>query len=394
MDRMRGNSEYAWKLLHGIGLCAVILTYLSFRDPLRDLLDASTQSIATEQREIRGKLVQQPGERNALRVDYSSIYGTKNQRVNSKVLKAFRGSMGDHWMSTVRVLVDGKQVAMGTVVRRDGWIVTKASEIFRGEIECRFSDQSRSPATLVDIRNDLDIGLLKVERSDLHVPTWGANSSIGSWIVTSDIRPYPLGIGVVGAEHRTINATKPVLGIGFEWTEVGNEVTMVLDGSGADKAGLRVGDLIESMDGRELKSRVDLLDQIRTKSAGERIALRIRRDDKTRDVSARLMDLTETLLDPTEMEVNGAISARSTNFSDILQHDTVIEPKHCGSPILNLQGEVVGINIARAGRVASYAIPTESLLPVIDSMLQSQAATTLAQKSDGSTIRSAKPALQ
>ena len=32
-------------------------------------------------------------------------------------------------------------------------------------------------------------------------------------------------------------------------------------------------------------------------------------------------------------------------------------PADCGGPLVNLDGKVVGMNIARAGRTESYAIP-------------------------------------
>ena len=43
----------------------------------------------------------------------------------------------------------------------------------------------------------------------------------------------------------------------------------------------------------------------------------------------------------------------------ILQHDSVLKPSECGGPLVDLDGKVVGINIARAGRTETYAIPSE-----------------------------------
>jgi S1-C subfamily serine protease len=44
----------------------------------------------------------------------------------------------------------------------------------------------------------------------------------------------------------------------------------------------------------------------------------------------------------------------------------VVEPEDCGGPLVDLDGDVVGVNIARAGRTETRAIPSEvvrSLLP-------------------------------
>ena len=79
--------------------------------------------------------------------------------------------------------------------------------------------------------------------------------------------------------------------------------------------------------------------------------------------------IVDELLDKTEMEVNGRVSARSTGFSNVFSHDTVLEPQDCGGPLVNLDGKVVGINIARAGRVSSYALPSQTVKPIVDSLL-------------------------
>ena len=46
----------------------------------------------------------------------------------------------------------------------------------------------------------------------------------------------------------------------------------------------------------------------------------------------------------------------------------MLQSNTCGGPLLDLSGNAIGINIARAGRVASYALPLETLLPVIKSL--------------------------
>jgi len=52
----------------------------------------------------------------------------------------------------------------------------------------------------------------------------------------------------------------------------------------------------------------------------------------------------------------------------VLQHDTILNPKDCGGPVVNLDGKTVGINIARSGRVESLAIPAEAVLAVISDL--------------------------
>ena len=62
------------------------------------------------------------------------------------------------------------------------------------------------------------------------------------------------------------------------------------------------------------------------------------------------------------------LSERRAGFPIILQHDSVLKPTDCGGPLVNLDGQVVGINIARAGRVESYAIPSEAVRPLLEKL--------------------------
>ena len=46
-----------------------------------------------------------------------------------------------------------------------------------------------------------------------------------------------------------------------------------------------------------------------------------------------------------------------------------LTPNVMGSPLLNLRGEMIGINIARADRVTSYAIPVERVILSVRRMI-------------------------
>jgi serine protease Do len=61
------------------------------------------------------------------------------------------------------------------------------------------------------------------------------------------------------------------------------------------------------------------------------------------------------------------LSERRVLFPSALEHDTVLLPNQCGGPLVDLEGNVIGINIARANRVASYAIPADVARPLLES---------------------------
>ena len=91
--------------------------------------------------------------------------------------------------------------------------------------------------------------------------------------------------------------------------------------------------------------------------------MRFQREEKEFDESIQLMaprpdqEQYELYADEDEDNLSGDVSLRSGGFDQAIEHDTVLEPWQCGGPLVNLDGKVVGLNIARASRVATYALP-------------------------------------
>ncbi len=85
---------------------------------------------------------------------------------------------------------------------------------------------------------------------------------------------------------------RPLVGISASETQYGLLVQTVSEGSGAEKAGIKVGDLILKADGKAVKS-VDSLNEIRdTKKVGEVITLTLLRDGEMKDIAVTLGENT------------------------------------------------------------------------------------------------------
>ena len=88
------------------------------------------------------------------------------------------------------------------------------------------------------------------------------------------------------------------------------------------------------------------------------------------EVDAGIRDMIVVMESDNDAKVNGPRSERLSGFERVIQHDTVLDPNECGGPILNTSGQAIGVNIARAGRVVSYALPASLVIPEMISMLQ------------------------
>ncbi|MEM1067578.1 MAG: S1C family serine protease [Planctomycetota bacterium] len=269
-------------------------------------------------------------------------------------------------------------VALGTVVAEDGYVLTKRSELSGDPIRVRLSDGRLVPARVSAVRRQNDLAMLRIEGDVTLSPVEFATNvpPTASFLVSVGRTGRPLGIGVVG-----VNKARPVghqgrLGVLLQDDVDGRAlVNDVVEKSGADQAGIVPGDLIVAINGREENTRRQVIDRLRGMFPGERVRLTILRSNDSKgldtlEVDALIRDMTILRESASDTMVNGPRNTRLSGFDRVIQHDTVLDRAQCGGPLLDSLGRVVGINIARAGRVVTYALPSELLLPELLSMLE------------------------
>jgi len=263
----------------------------------------------------------------------------------------------------VAVFCEGKQVALGTVADSTGHVLTKASEL-SGEPKCRLRDGKDIPAKIVATDEVNDVALLKISPKGLKPIEWASsdNPPVGSWIITPGLYTIPTSIGVVSVARRKGPSFRKApdrgfLGISFSRTGGDARIDQVIPRTGAARAGLRRNDLIVKIDNKPMSSRDAVLSMLRATKPEQKIALRIKRGDKERDVSATLGKYPAGGRMNPQQTMGGPISERRTGFESIIQHDSTLKPNECGGPALDIDGKAVGINISRAGRVESYILP-------------------------------------
>ena len=278
--------------------------------------------------------------------------------------------------AVVQVYSGDRPVALGTVVAEDGFILTKRSELDGDPIRVRLNDGQLLPARVAAVRRSNDLALLRVEGDITLNPAefTGEIPPVASFVISVGRKSTPIGLGVVGAKPRRITH-QGRLGVLLQDDRTGRAMVRgVFAESGAEAAGLKKGDLIVAINGREERSRLGVIETLRGMFPGENVRLTITRSDPasdptTMDVDAAIRELNVMRESESDARVNGPRNVRLTGFDQVMQHDTVLDPNECGGPLLDTDGNVVGINIARAGRVVSYALPASLILPEMISML-------------------------
>ena len=120
---------------------------------------------------------------------------------------AFQEVLEQASAATVRVLADGEEVALGTVVEPDGYLVTKAS-VLKGKITCRFRDGTERPAEKVGNDDTEDLALLRVQATGLPAITWREGVPAAGK-PGGDHRPRRLAGGHRRGEHRAAKDSWP-----------------------------------------------------------------------------------------------------------------------------------------------------------------------------------------
>ncbi len=295
-------------------------------------------------------------------------------RTSPKFLRAFHSVVAKPSESTVRVSADGKDVALGTVVEADGWILTKWDEIKeKNTIVCKLRDGTEVPAKVIGVKDDYDLALLKIETKDLKPIEWrpSKDARVGRWVASVGTGEAPVAVGVVSVATRPLvlgdqppkqmNINSGYLGIGLEAGMGGAKVNMVEGKSPAEKAGVKVNDIIYEAAGKAIADHEALINTVGRLRAGDNILLKIKRGEDEIELKATLGKRSGKALGNPQEVMGSELSNRRGGFPFILQHDTVLKPKDCGGPLVDLDGKTVGINIARAGRTESYAIPSEKV---------------------------------
>ena len=294
-------------------------------------------------------------------------------RNSPRVRGAFRQVVHVANQCVVRVKCDGKDAALGTIVGPDGWVLTKASELkLKGRITCRLRDGRELEAHGARVYGRLDLAMLKIDAVDLPAIPWSqAQPAVGRWLVSAGMDDDPVALGIVSVPCRAVPPIGGAVGVMLSDGVGAPQVSEVLPHSPAEAAGLKPGDVITHVDGEPVANKAVGRALIQRHHPEETITLTVKRGRETLKVPVVLKELdTPAIRQQRAINSMGVgVSRRSDDFPLVIQHDTVLRPIDCGGPVVDLDGGVVGINIAHGGRTETYCLPTESLfVPMYEMM--------------------------
>jgi len=285
-----------------------------------------------------------------------------------------------------------REIAYGVVISPQGHILTKASEIRDAEELNVTVDRTnyKDPEVLM-VDPEWDVALLKIDAQDLVPVTYAPTSDVpqGTWVVANGVSTRTTRralAGIVSAKIREVPAEGgAALGVVLKEAD-GLEIAEVTEKSGAMAAGLLAGDLIVAIEGEALEKLSDLAERIKDRRAGSVVKLTIRRAGEELDFDVTLTARGEMFADDMSRndQMSGEFSERRSGFPRVMQHDILGARRVVGGPLIDLDGRCLGMNIARANRTESFAIPLEDLQEIAARLMEKAADGTMpVQEADG-----------
>ncbi len=282
------------------------------------------------------------------RVDDEEILPRDHWTRGERTAKAFQDAIRIPRRGVTAILDKaGRQVALGTVVDADGWIMTTAG-MLPAEPRCRLSDEQVLAATVVGVNPAFDLALLKVQRTNLAPIRWAEKPPpvAGTILAAVGMSETPLAIGVVSVPRRDLPGPFPTRvsrrdarrpwAIGKP-TAQGYLVDSVYSGE-AYEAGIRSGDVLLTIAGRDIRNDEDLLNCVRGRVEGEQLSVGLLRDGQRRDLTLSLV----------------AERKPFAGFPTFFEYDMPLAPDQCGGPVVDLRGYpeiylLTGFNLRHIG---------------------------------------------
>jgi len=296
--------------------------------------------------------------------DYPAL-PPERYRSGQAVLDAFAPISAQTRNSIVELNVDESPVALGAVIDTNGLALTKASELIAGKLTCWLATGEKVEAQLLAVDTEDDVALVRVKAKGLKPIQWAADQAVeGQWVITPCLADTPLAVGIISTlPHRIRPELHAFIGVVFNQYASRPTIEFVMHGFDAEKVGIKAGDIVLAVDGRAVTNSDQVRGILQDFRDGQMVRMRFLRAEKEFEQSIQLMapkasqQEYDLFGEEGEADLSGDVSLRSGGFDQAIEHDTVLEPWQCGGPLVNLDGKVIGLNIARASRVATYALP-------------------------------------
>ncbi len=284
-----------------------------------------------------------------------------------KVLRAVNFEAKD----VVYPIYSGRErIAYGVSIG-DEKLLTKASEVLSARaIFTANRAREAMGAEILGVYPDHDLAVLKVPGLKAVAAKWAdaGNLAEGAFLTAVRSDGEAQAMGVLSVRERSLKSTdQGFLGIQMDPRATGNgvRVEQVVRGSAAAEVGIMPGDVITMIEGEKVRGFYELSTRLRRLKNGEQPEIELVRNQKGVKVKptlkGRVIQENESRRLQRMDRMSGSQSRVREDFENVLQSDMELEVNHAGLPVVDLEGRIVGMVIARAGRISTLILPGDDI---------------------------------
>lgn len=296
--------------------------------------------------------------------------------------------------STVRIWGNARRpkiLAYGTVIGDGSQVLTKWSEIegFSDTLQIQTTGKESYSASIAGVFSEEDLVLLELGNGGraeddgngfqegvaqlTPAKFHSSDLTLGKFLTAPQPNGRPVAFGVVSVLERNLRETDQAhLGILAERSYKGQgvQISSVQSDYGAANAGLQAGDIILKVDDRSITGLYELKNALSAKQPGDMVKILIESAGRERTVEVLLSNRPVTgqfagdRLNQME-RMGGDPSRIRSGFSKVVQSDMQIQSDRVGGPVVDLEGHIVGITLARADRTRTYIMDSETVLDLL-----------------------------
>ncbi len=307
-----------------------------------------------------------------LRPEERAVVDAQSEALNSTI----KTKLATAAQSTVRVWSGEKRLAYGTVIGDGRQVLTKWSEVANAASSLVVDGPNREAhdAKITGVYEEEDLAILEINGEALKPIAWSNEKpALGAFLIAPQPDGRSAAFGVVSVLERNLRETDlAFLGIisDLEHKGQGVKVSDVQPNTGAAAAGLKEGDIVLMVKERPISGLMELKSALTGTTPGETVPLRVRTRGGEKTISVTLSKRPELpkIYNPRleQMErMGGKISRIRDSFTQVLQSDMRPSPDQIGGPVVDLEGRVIGITVARADRTRSFIMPSAAIVKML-----------------------------
>lgn len=254
----------------------------------------------------------------------------------------------------------------------DGFLLAKLSEVASAQHLLAFSEESGAlKLKVLGAYPEHDLAIVYGENLDIPAAEWmsGSELPVGSFLTAVRQDGEAAGIGVKSVATRSLRTEdQGFLGIEMDISEFGDgvRVSRVTRRSAASAVGMKSGDIITEINGARVKGFHEVSTRLKRIKVGEKPEITIIRKGKALKVTPTLQGNPLQAKESRQIKMmQGGRSEVHDGFPKVMQSDMELEVHQTGLPVVDLEARVVGMVIARAGRISTLILPGEVILDLL-----------------------------